>query len=219
MQIYDLPIGFNSEFILKSIGNYVGKFLEADSKNFQVMGRNYLRIKVALDVRRPLKNCMKIKKTGGDWLWIKFKYERLPSFCFYCGIIGHSDKFCEAMFDNPQCGEERKYDSSLRAPTKKQNNSKGNQWLRDANGSYGGVPVESVGGDGQVTNSRDLRLVQRDRSNQVNAGDNYASNQEGKDVILNANDNGPINEGLIISKQKSARIDILKNNDLGLIKK
>lgn len=66
VQIHDLPIGFNSEYILKSIGNYVGKFLEADSKNFQGMGRNYLKIKVAMDVRRPLKNCMKIKKTGGD---------------------------------------------------------------------------------------------------------------------------------------------------------
>lgn len=30
VQVYDLPIGFNSEFILKFIGNYVGRFLESD---------------------------------------------------------------------------------------------------------------------------------------------------------------------------------------------
>lgn len=65
VQIYDLTIGFNTECILKSIGNYVGKFVESDQKNFQGLWRNYLRVKVALDVRRPLKSLMKIKKTGG----------------------------------------------------------------------------------------------------------------------------------------------------------
>lgn len=101
VQIYDLPIGFNSECILKSIGNFVGKFVEVDPKNFQGLMRDYLRIKVAFDVRRSLKSRMKLKKAGGEWLWINFKYERLTSFCFYCGIIGHSDKFCETLFDNP----------------------------------------------------------------------------------------------------------------------
>lgn len=127
MQVFDLPIGFNSDSVLKSIGNYVGKFLEVDSKNFQGLWRNYLRVKVVIDVQRPLKSCMKIKKAGGDWFWIKFKYERLPSFCFYCGLIGYLDKFCEALFDNPHAGDERKYDSSLRAPIRKQNDGKGNQ--------------------------------------------------------------------------------------------
>lgn len=107
--MYDLPIGFNSEIIHKSIGNYVGKFLESDPKNFQVLWRNYLRIKVAIDVRRSLRSKMRIKKSGGEWIWINFKYERLPSFCFYCGKIGHTDKFCETMFDNQHGQEERKY--------------------------------------------------------------------------------------------------------------
>lgn len=35
MQVYDLPIGFNSEFILKSIGNHVGKFIDSDPNNVQ----------------------------------------------------------------------------------------------------------------------------------------------------------------------------------------
>lgn len=116
IQVYDLPIGFNSDSILQSIGKYVRKFVASDPKNFQSLWRNFLRIKVAIDVRRPLRSQMRIKKSGDEWLWIKFKYERLPSFCFYCGIIGHSDKFCEALFDNPTQREVHNYDSSLRAP-------------------------------------------------------------------------------------------------------
>lgn len=68
IQVYDLPIGFNSEFILKSIGNYIGHFLETDLKNFQDIWRNYLRVKVTVDVRRPLRSQMRIKKSGGEWL-------------------------------------------------------------------------------------------------------------------------------------------------------
>lgn len=94
VQVYDLPIGFNSEFIHQSVGNFVGKFLRSDPKNFHGVWRNYIRIKVAVNVNKPLKSQMRIKKAGGEWMWIKFKYERLPSFCFYCGLIGHFEKFC-----------------------------------------------------------------------------------------------------------------------------
>lgn len=66
MQVYDVPVGFKSEFILKSIGNFVGRFLEADTKNFQGMCRNYLRIRVAIDVHRPLKSQMRLKRAGGN---------------------------------------------------------------------------------------------------------------------------------------------------------
>lgn len=64
VQVYELPIGFRSEFILKSIGNYVGTFIKSDPKNFQGMWRNYLRVHVTVDVRRPLKGQMRIKKSG-----------------------------------------------------------------------------------------------------------------------------------------------------------
>lgn len=226
LQIYDLPIGFNSEYILKSIGNYVGKFMEADPRNFQGLMGNYLRVKVAVDVRRPLKSHMKIKKAGGDWMWIQFNYERLPSFCFYCGIIIHSHKFCEALFDNPEAGEERRNDSSLRAMIRRRNNSKENQWIRDANGSL--VNYSRSGGNGEFpmgereddwlkSNSRDFRMVQRENSNQVSTTDIIASHRlELNKENLNLEDNIPHNEGIVLSKQKRSRIELTGETKLGL---
>lgn len=134
VQVYELPIGFKSECILKSIGDYVGRFMESDPKNFVRMCRNFLRIKVAIDISRPLRSKMRIKKAGGEWLWIQFKYEQLPSFCFFCGLIGHTEKFCEAMFDSPHGKEIRRYDSSLRATFRRQEGSKENQWIRGSDG-------------------------------------------------------------------------------------
>lgn len=148
VQVYELPIGFKSEFILTSIGNYVGKFIKSDPRNFQGMWRSFLRIQVTVDVRRPLRSKMRIKKSGGEWLWIKFKYERLPSFCFYCGRIGHTEKFCEALFDNPEEKDIRRYDSSIRAQMQRQSSTGTNQWLRGPDGRWlnsmeeGEIPVE-----------------------------------------------------------------------------
>lgn len=71
---------------------------------------------MAINVYSPLKSKMRIKKAGGEWMWIKFKYERLPLFCFYCGLIGHFEKFCESLFDDKRNNGDRVYDDSLRAP-------------------------------------------------------------------------------------------------------
>lgn len=118
--------------------------MASDPKNFQGLWRSYLRIKVAIDVRHPLKSKMRIKKSGGDWIWIHFKYERLPSFCFFCGIIGHPDKF---SYVNLCLIIWRDFDSSLRAPMGKQQGSRCNQWLREENGNKM-TPAKSAKSEG-----------------------------------------------------------------------
>ena len=58
-----------------------------------------MRIKVALDICKPVKRRMKIKKARGDWRWIHFGYERLPTLCFFYELIGHAESFCEKQFE------------------------------------------------------------------------------------------------------------------------
>ena len=57
----------------------------------RVPRRFFLRIRVNMDVHKPLKRRMKIKKSGGEWLWVHFRYELLNLFCFICGCLGHTD--------------------------------------------------------------------------------------------------------------------------------
>lgn len=137
-----------------------------DPRNFQGSWRNYLRIQVAIDVHRPLKSQMHLKKSGREWMWIRFKYERLPPFCFYCGIIGYSEKFCEALFDNSEKSEKRKYDSLLRASMQRLTNVKNNQWLHGTEGKFLTPVTDGVGNNKkiwkdsvelQVTNHQDFR--------------------------------------------------------------
>ena len=68
-----------------------------------------MRIRVELDILKPLKDKMKLKYPRGEWVWVKFQYEYLSTFYFYCGFLGHFDKFCAKGFNNPKLKEEMPY--------------------------------------------------------------------------------------------------------------
>lgn len=104
--------------MVTNIGNFVRQFIHMDPNFFDDMWKAIMRIRAKVDIQKPLKVKMKIKKQGGDWNCIQFKYERLPNFCFFCGIIRHSDRFCEKRFDALANQRELKYDKSLRAPNR-----------------------------------------------------------------------------------------------------
>lgn len=133
VQVYDLPKEMVSDSILRSIGNYVGSFVKADPANISGGWRMYMRVRVTMDISKPLKRRMKIKREGGDWSWINFKYERLSMFCFVCGLIGHSERDCGIIYANPEKEVPRAYGVWLRAPTKNsQSQNLGAKWLRSA---------------------------------------------------------------------------------------
>lgn len=95
VRVYDLPLKLHSEGIAKKIGNMVGKFLEMGGKNCNRMGK-FLRIRTAINLKKPLKKGSKIHFQGRDIL-VDYKYERLPNFCFACGRIGHHMRDCEEI--------------------------------------------------------------------------------------------------------------------------
>lgn len=100
VQIYDLPFGYISEPIGRQLGDFIGQYLSYDSSNSSGLWKTYMRIRVAVDVGRPLRRCKKINKPGGDSFIVQFKYERLGSFCFVCGALGHTERFCEILFSS-----------------------------------------------------------------------------------------------------------------------
>lgn len=94
VQIHDLQPSFMSEKIITEVGNQLGKFVSSCPSNFKGVWRGYLRIRVSMDLSKPLKRKMKIRKFGNEWGSITFKYENVPTFFFICGVLGHSEKYC-----------------------------------------------------------------------------------------------------------------------------
>lgn len=95
IQIHELPSGFMSEIVGKQLGNFFGTFIEYDNKNNTSTWKEFMRIRVRLDVRRPLKRKKKIMKKNGEEVMVSCKYERLGEFCFTCGMLTHTDRYCK----------------------------------------------------------------------------------------------------------------------------
>lgn len=88
-----------------------------------------MRIRVGIDVNRPLRRKLKLRKNGGDWAWVTFKYERLYTFCYFCGCVGHSEKFCRKVIEVDTPPNELLYGPWLRAPLRRLTAPVGERWL------------------------------------------------------------------------------------------
>lgn len=59
----------------------------------------FFRIKITIEVTTPLKRGLLFQGVEGEKQWVQVKYERLPIFCFMCGIIGHGEDKCPTRYD------------------------------------------------------------------------------------------------------------------------
>ena len=70
------------------VGRKMGEVVMVDTGDQGVGWGKYLRVRVEIDSTEPLLRGKKIK-LGGRSMWVYFKYERLPLFCYGCGWLWH----------------------------------------------------------------------------------------------------------------------------------
>ncbi|KAL8473873.1 hypothetical protein ACS0TY_030652 [Phlomoides rotata] len=115
IRAYDIPPLCHTEMVLKQLAGRVG-ILEGYDKASDIGVLCYMRFKVAIDLSKPLLKGVTVK-LGGEQLWIPFKYESLPSYCYCCGLIGHFFRKCK-FYDRDEnlSPDEISFGPSLKAP-------------------------------------------------------------------------------------------------------
>ncbi|MCH88338.1 hypothetical protein A2U01_0009222, partial [Trifolium medium] len=134
VQIHNLPTGLMKERVGIPMANYIGSFLEYDKNNNSSFWRQYMRLRVKIDVRQPLKKDAKVKDKEGNWCTVNFKYEKLGVFCFVCGVMGHAENKCEIRFSMEQDDGRREWSADIRAETRRQGGRFVSRWLTEENG-------------------------------------------------------------------------------------
>ncbi|MBA0706383.1 hypothetical protein Golax_018496 [Gossypium laxum] len=79
---------FDKKDFLHAIGVTFGRVIRSE------INGDICRLRINLDVQKPLRRGIFVSIDNINKSWISFKYEKLPMFCFGCGRMGHSLKDC-----------------------------------------------------------------------------------------------------------------------------
>lgn len=91
--MYNLPLACMSAAIGSQIGSSVGEVEDVDVVDDGVGWGEFLRVRILLDLSKPLARGWMLKLKNNS-VWVAFQYEKLPNFCFWCGLIRHGSEGC-----------------------------------------------------------------------------------------------------------------------------
>lgn len=118
IQVHQLPIGYMSDSVVQRIGAKLGGFLELNPSNYTRLHPDYMRLRIKQFVSKPLKSHLCLKQSNGGGKEVLLKNERLPTFYFKCGLLGHGERFCKLNYEAADGEAPQKFGPELRAPNR-----------------------------------------------------------------------------------------------------
>lgn len=76
-------------------GELIGNVLQVADLEDDGAGGEFLRVRINIDISKPLVWCSKLRTEGKQVEWVGLKYERLPDFCYWYGQVIHGKRDCE----------------------------------------------------------------------------------------------------------------------------
>jgi hypothetical protein len=129
---HDMPLGCMNRAVGNQIGRSLRKVTDVTVAEDDVGRGRYLRIRVEINLHQPLERGRSLIISGKS-LWVSFKNEKLPVFCFRCGRIIHGPSGCPEINIRKQShdGGSEGWGIWLRAddPSKR-------AWLKEGQRSY-----------------------------------------------------------------------------------
>ena len=109
VQIWGVPFDMISPRVAKEVGNRLGDVEEVEERKGKDDVNFFLRVRVALPITKPIRKGGFIASSDGECHWVQFKYERLPLFCHFCGMLGHDLKHCVVHYATEKQGGSVEY--------------------------------------------------------------------------------------------------------------
>ena len=98
IQIWGAPFDMVSPQVATEVGSRLGVVEDVERRRRQDAPSYFMRVRVALPLSKPLRRGGFIVDSNGGKTWVHFKYERLPMFCHFCGVLGHDFHHCARHF-------------------------------------------------------------------------------------------------------------------------
>lgn len=94
IRILNVPLENMNRQVALEIVRAVGEVIAIDRKDREGCWTKFMRVRIWLDTTKPLRRVVYMVNKEGDETLCYIQYERLPYFCFVCGIIGHKTQKC-----------------------------------------------------------------------------------------------------------------------------
>ncbi|KAK4421310.1 hypothetical protein Salat_2081500 [Sesamum alatum] len=82
------------------IGHILGDLVQIELDDRMSLVNAIVKIKVSLDINKPLRRVMQLRLLERDDFTIRLTYARLPNFCFLCGKMRHIARTCEKQYED-----------------------------------------------------------------------------------------------------------------------
>lgn len=97
IRVFNVHIKSMNRTIGIRIANEIGTPPLVDVPKSSLAWGPFLCIQVDIDILKPLMRGKIVHIEDVEEGWVFFKYERLPTFCYHCGILGHQDHECQKI--------------------------------------------------------------------------------------------------------------------------
>ena len=89
VQIWDALFDMVSPKVATEVGSRLGVVVEVEKRQKLEAQCLFMRVWVSIPILKPIRRGGFVTGSDGTHHWITFKYERLPLFCHFCGLLGH----------------------------------------------------------------------------------------------------------------------------------
>ena len=94
VQILNLPSRHMTKENRECIGSTLGEVISVDAPDGGRAWGTYIRVRVHIDITKPLCRGRMVRLGASDRQWVSFQYERLSIYCCWCGKLDHDEKDC-----------------------------------------------------------------------------------------------------------------------------
>ncbi|MBA0632840.1 hypothetical protein Godav_001515 [Gossypium davidsonii] len=179
------------------------------------------RLRIRLDVWKPLRRGIFVSSINVKKMWVPFKYENLPIFCFGCGRMGHGLTDCTQIIParKSKISSDPPYSMALKAESKqvgKESLQFSTMWrLAGVQSSYTGGQEVLIGGSKEFDkNKQELKEIQENM--EIMGGKDLLKLQENKfgtEEVVEI-DNSKAQEGTDINHEKRRSWKSIKTMDM-----
>lgn len=92
IQLHNVPENSLTQETGEAIGKSLGTMVQVADPEDDGCGGEFLRVRVTMDITKPLAWCSKLWAEGKQIGWVGIKYEQLLNFCYWCGRVTHGER-------------------------------------------------------------------------------------------------------------------------------